>query len=95
MIQPGTAASGTRIVTGQTAYSISAANGVAITVTYGFTFSSLKALLLTVKSDSNIPLVAYMNGVPGVSSAAVRVETPGGGTTTQSGVVHWLAIGAP
>jgi hypothetical protein len=95
MIQPGTSSTGTRIVAGQTAYTISAVNGVQITISYGMTFSSLTALLLSVKSGSNIPLVAYHNGAPGNSSAAVRVETPGGGTTTVSGFIHWLAIGTP
>jgi|SRR6266496_3750386 len=82
-----------KVVAGQTAYTITATNGVGITVTYGVTFTTIIALLLTPRSNSAIPLIAYMNGAPGLSTAAARVETPGGGNTSVTGEVHWIAIG--
>jgi hypothetical protein len=83
-----------KLLAGQTAYSISATNGVAVTVTYGVTFSSLIAFLVSVESGANVPLITYANTTPGLSScSSVRVEHPTGATVTRSGNVHWLAIG--
>lgn len=84
---------GLKLKAGTTAYSIVAAAGVSITITYGFTFATLIALVASVKSDSNIPLITYLNGAPTLSSAGARVETKGGGNTTNAGDVHWIAIG--
>jgi len=86
-------ATGWKVKAGKTAYTMTAQSGIDVTVTYGTTFATVVALLLTVKSDSNIPLISYMNGAPGLSSAGTRVETKGGGNTTQSGDLHWIVIG--
>ena len=94
MIQPAISQPSTRIAAGKQAYSISSANGVGITVTYGITFTTLVSLQVTVKSDSNVGMIAFPNGAPGLSSAAVFVQFRDAGTTSsQAGDVHWLAIG--
>lgn len=95
MVQPGTAGSGTRIVSGKTSYSISATNAVAVTVTYGFTFSATPVFVATAVSGSNIPLLAYMNGGNTTTTATVRVENTAGTSVTISGTVNWIAIGPP
>ena len=83
-----------KVIAGKTAYSISASNSTTITVSYGFTYSTLIAgPICTVRSGSNIGLLATLMGAPGLSSASVYVSTPGGGTTTISGDVHWIVIG--
>lgn len=92
----GTANQGMKMVWGKTAYSIVSANGVAVTVTYGVTFSVIPFVLLTVKSDSNTGLIAFLNGAPTATAAGCFVQARDASTTlTQSGDLHWAAIGPP
>lgn len=82
-----------KMVVGTTPYSISATNSTTVTVSYGVTFTTILAVISTIRSGSNIGLLATLMGAPGVSSAAVYVSTPGGGNTTISGDIHWMAVG--
>jgi len=95
MIQPGTAGSGTRIASGKTAYSLSAANAASFAVTFGFTFSAAPTMVATVRSGSNIDLIATIQGVTTTTGATVRVAEKSGTPVTLSGDIHWIAIGAP
>jgi hypothetical protein len=95
MIQPGTAGSGTRIVAGKTAYSMSATNGINVTISFGFTFSAAPTLIATCQSGSNIDLVLTIVSATTTTGATVRIAEKDGTNVTQSGNIHWLAIGAP
>jgi hypothetical protein len=80
-------------IAGQTAFSLSSASSVIITVSYGFTFATIVAFVGWVQSGSNIDLISTGNGAPGLSSAGVRICTPGLTSTTISSQYHWIVIG--
>lgn len=95
MIQPGTAGSGTRIVAGKTAYSLSAVNSGTVSVSFGFTFSAAPTMVATVRSGSSIDLIATIAGVTTTTGATIRIAEKSGSNVTIAGDVHWIAIGAP
>lgn len=82
-----------KVVAGQTAFSLSSQNGTAVTVTYGVTFSTIIAVILSAQSSSSVPIVAYMNGAPGLSTASCRADVSNLSSQSCSGAIHWWAIG--
>ena len=95
MIQPGTAGSGTRLVSGKTAWSLSAVNAASFTVSFGFTFSAAPVVVAIARSGSNIDLVATISGVTTTTGCTIRLAEKSGTNVTLSGDIHWIAIGAP
>lgn len=95
MMQPHTAGTGTRIVAGKTAFTITSAISGTASISYGVTFTTLTSVVATVQSGSNIDLVLTWSGAPTTSGATARLAEKGGGTVTISGNVHWVAIGTP
>jgi hypothetical protein len=95
MIQPGTGATGTRLVAGTTGATMTAVASVSVTVTFGYTFSAAPKFVYGIQSGSNIRLVATMQGGPSTTGVTLRVETTDGATTTISPTIHWIAIGPP
>jgi hypothetical protein len=93
MVQPGTAGTGVRIVAGTTSFTMSAEISKQVTVSYGFTFSAAPTVVGTVRTNSNIPLICFHNGAPGVSSATMAVWDSNNNAETGSFAIHWVAIG--
>jgi|SRR5215471_6183068 len=82
-----------KVQAGTTAYTISSAAAANFTVTYGPTFATVIAFLITVKSSANVDLVGTQNGSPGLSTCSVRLAEKSGISGTYSGDIHWLVIG--
>ena len=95
MLQPHTAGTGTRLVAGKTAFTITSAISGTASISYGVTFSALTSLVGTVQSASNIDLVLTWSGAPSTSGVTARLAEKSGATVTVSGNVHWVAVGTP
>jgi hypothetical protein len=95
MLQPHTAGTGTRVVAGKTAFTITTAISGTASISYGVTFTALTSLVGTVQSASNIDLVLTWSGAPTTSGATARLAEKSGSSVTVSGNVHWIAVGTP
>lgn len=82
-----------QMIAGQSAYTFSALNASNVTVTYGYTFTSIIAVLLSVQTAANNDIVSALNGAPGVTTAAVRLAQKDAIAISTTGFVHWLVIG--
>jgi hypothetical protein len=95
VLQPGTSGTGTRLVAGKTSYTMTAINGINVTVSWGFTFSAAPSVTFSIVSGSNIDLVGTFAGTPSTTGCTIRVAERDGTAVTQSGSIHWHAVGAP
>lgn len=95
MLQPGTSGTGTRVVSGKTAYTLVGGAINALSISYGFTFSAAPVVTGTVQSGSNVDIVLTWAGAPSTTGASARLCEKDGGASSQSGFVHWVAIGPP
>jgi hypothetical protein len=93
MLQPGTAGTGTRLVSGTTADSFAASSSDTGTISFGFTFSSAPKVIAVVQIGSNFDVAINWTGAPTTTNVGYRVFQVNGTSITGAYTIYWVAIG--
>lgn len=93
MLQPGTTATGTRLVGGVHSGSFSSQAAVSGSITFGFTFSAAPKVIGVPLIGSNFDVILNWTAAPGTTSVAFRLWQSSGTVITGAYSIHWFAVG--
>jgi hypothetical protein len=92
-VHTNAAASGVKLQSGSTAYTVTGATAVTVNITFPEAFTTAPIVTASIETTSLHRAYAFVSGPPSTSLATIRVQQGENTTDTFSGLIYWVAVG--